>query len=100
MANMDNKDFASEVSKRACVFAEDNLPSFQARIRAGDDQIFIDDHFVQMIKAAMHIGASIYVEQDSKALATVFTEEQKKQYTPEHGEEWCQLPELPKHETS
>lgn len=56
-------DIKDEISNRACLFTEDNLPSFQARIRAGDDQIFVDDHFVQLIKSAMYIGASIVLEQ-------------------------------------
>ena len=62
-------DLHDEISHRACILAEDNLPSFQARIRAGDAQMFIDDHFVQIIKAAMHIGASIMLEKGLPPIA-------------------------------
>ena len=62
------KDLHDEISRRACVFTEDNLPSFQERMRDGSSQMFIDEYFVQLIKAAMNIGASIVIEKSLELL--------------------------------
>ena len=55
-------DLYDEIDRRAKVLAEDNLPSLQARIRAGDADCFIEAHFLELIKAAMNIGASVMLE--------------------------------------